>query len=1040
MIDLNKREEKILEYWIANNVDESVRSNNRNGKKFYFLDGPPYVTGNIASHHIWVVTTKDIVLRYKRYNKYNVHDRPGFDVHGLPIENKVERKLEVKSKNDIESKIGVEKFIQECKNYAQEQMEEATKMYKRYGYSANFNETYIPLKNSYMSKGWMIFKKLHEKNLIYADMQALAYCPQCGTVLSSQGPEIEYWDESDASIFVKFPVLKSSKLDLERNTFLVIWTTTPWTLPANMAIAANPKARYVVVESNGENYIISKERLNAFVEATNANVIIKKEFYGSELGGLQYSNPLENKIPVQSKFSKYHKVLLNEDLVSISEGTGLLHVAPGHGPEDYKLGKENNIPIFSPVDEHARYTDEAGAYKGLSVPSEANSVILHDLEEIGCLMFRGEIKHTYPHCWRCSTKLIFRATKQWFINVKKLKKKMLAENKKIKWHPEVAQKWQEDAIESSPDWCISRQRYWGTPIPIWVCDDCKSFDVIGSIEELVSRAGLVSAPEDIHKPHVDKIKIKCDRCGRMMNRINDVFDVWYDSGVSHTASLTEKEFDEIFPADWITESRDQIRGWFSMLLRTSVGAYGRRSFNEVNIGGMILDEIGREMHRHLGNSTNASDLLKIASADGYRLWNSRHPRWQELKLKKKELEESDGDILTLYNIAELVKEFASLSGYDLKKVRRPNISLLQTEDKFILSKLNSLINRVNESMRVYSVDNAVNEIRYFFVEDFSRFYLRYAKQKISYGTKGELKRTSGIAAYVLFNVLILISIVTPFSAESIFQDLFSNEEESIFLQNWPKAYNKAIDVELEKKIEMAREAISAILSSREKSGVTLRWPISKAILEVTDDQVYTEMQEMSQIIEGYTNAKKLEIIRVAGAKKEIRPLYAKLGPEFKSSAATVADALKSANPEELENEIKSSGEYLLRTQKGNFTIKPEHFTIIEKAEEGDRVSFKHGTAYINKELDRGLMDEALIRELTRQVQLMRKDAGMSRLDRMELGITAQQEVINALNSNLKSVKKIIRAKSIKKGPISDSISKNVDIAGTEATLYLKKEG
>jgi isoleucyl-tRNA synthetase len=1039
MINLNEREEKILDYWKTNSVDESVRLKNRNCKKFYFLDGPPYVTGNIASHHIWVVTIKDIVLRYKRYNHYNVHDRPGFDVHGLPIENKVERKLGIKSKNDIESKIGVEEFIRQCKNFAEEQMKEATKMYIRYGYSANFNETYIPLKNAYMSKGWMILKKLHKKNLIYSDMQALAFCPQCGTVLSSQGPEIEYSDETDASIFVKFPVLRSAKLQLGKNAFLVVWTTTPWTLPANMAIAANPKARYVVVESNGENYVIAKERLDAFVEATNLNVIIKNEFYGSELGGLQYSNPLENKIPMQNKFSKYHKVLLDENLVSISEGTGLLHVAPGHGPEDYKLGKENKIPIFSPVDEHAHYTEEAGAYKGLSIPSEANIVILRDLKDTGNLLFQGEVKHTYPHCWRCGSKLIFRATKQWFVNVKKLKKKMLIENKKIKWHPDVAQKWQEDAIESSPDWCISRQRYWGTPIPIWVCGGCNSFDVIGSIEELVARAGLAAAPEDIHKPHVDKIRIKCDSCGETMQRIPDVFDVWYDSGVSHTASLTDEEFNELFPADWITESRDQIRGWFSMLLRTSVGAYGRRSFNEVNIGGMILDEIGREMHRHLGNSTNASDLLNIASADGYRLWNSRHPRWQELRLKKKELEESDGDILTLYNIAELVKEFASLSSYDLKNVKRPNINRAQVEDRFILSKLNSLISRVNESMRVYSIDEAINEIRHFFVEDFSRFYLRYAKQNISYGTKSELKKTTGVAAYVLRNVLILISIVTPFSAEYIFQNLFSNNEKSIFLQEWPKSNKRFIDDELEKRIEIARGAISAILSSREKAGVTLRWPIAKATIEVTDDQIYTEIQEMSQLIEGYTNAKKLEIIKVSGVKKEIKPLYAKLGPVFKSMAGTVADALKSANPEDLEKGVAESGEYLLRTQSGNFTIKPEHFTIIEKAEEGERASFNHGIAYIDKKLDRGLMNEALVRELTRHVQLMRKEAGLSRLDKIDLGITAPQEIMNALNSDLKSVKRIIMARRINEGQIAESISKKVDIAGMEATLYLKKD-
>ncbi len=490
MLNLNEKEEQGLEYWKSSNFFQRIEELNKGNKKFYFLDGPPNAYG-LAVHHMWVYTIKDLMLKYKRYRGYYVHDRPGFDVHGLPIEIRVERQLGVKMKSEIETRIGVSNFIKACMDYVDGEIRESVVLLRRLGVFMDFDHVYVPYKRSYITRSWGMFKKMSDKGLLYKDLKPLAYCPHCETVLSAQGPEVEYQDESDKAIYVRYKVVPAkSKLKLEPNTYLVIWTTTPWTLPSNMSIAANAKAAYVIASDGTNNYIVAKDRLDDFSKRSEKSIVVKSEITGSELIGTYYTSPLEKKVPMQKSFAKYHRVIDGETFVTLSEGTGLLHVAPGHGPEDYTLAKKNKIAIFSPIDVHAKYTDDAGDYTGLDVPAKANEAVLKDLKESGDLLASESMMHSYPHCWRCHSKLIYRATDQWFINISKIRKKMLSENQKITWYPQFAQKWFADAIESSPDWCVSRQRYWSTPLPIWICESCKEREVLGSVDELVMRAGL----------------------------------------------------------------------------------------------------------------------------------------------------------------------------------------------------------------------------------------------------------------------------------------------------------------------------------------------------------------------------------------------------------------------------------------------------------------------------------------------------------------------------------------------------------------------
>jgi isoleucyl-tRNA synthetase len=1041
MFDLKRNEHEVLKYWADNNVYKAIKSRNLGRKKFYFLDGPPNAYG-LAVHHMWVYTIKDVMLKYQRYAGFDVHDRPGFDVHGLPIENRVERSLQVTSKMDIETKIGVAEFVKACRDYVDREIVGSIELLRRFGIFMDFDSVYLPYRSEYISKGWGIFKGMRDKGLLYRDLKPLAYCPRCETVLSAQGPEVEYADETDKSVFVRFRVQpsKSDKVRFEPDTYLVIWTTTPWTLPSNMAIAANPKATYVMVDVGPVHYVVAKERLDVFSQAIGKSVIVKMEFTGTELAGLKYSSPLEKEVPIQKSFNKYHKVLLSEKLVSLSEGTGLLHVAPGHGPEDYILAKQNRVAVFSPVDSHARYEKDAGKYHGLKVPEEANPAVLADLKGSEDLLFTGQITHSYPHCWRCHSKLIFRATEQWFINISKIKKKMLKENLKIQWYPQFAQKWFADAVESSPDWCISRQRYWASPVPIWICGSCKEMEVIGSVDELTARAGLPEKPKDLHKPHIDQITMECRKCKSAMHRVSDVFDVWYDSGVSHTASLTDEEFTRLFPADWITESQDQIRGWFTTLLRTSVAAHGKTPFKRVTIGGMMKDEFGEEVHRSKGNAVAPQDLLNAASVDGFRLWCSGRPRWQDLKLKLKELREADSDIITLYNVAELVNEFAELSGYDLKQAKKPGTGGLAMEDRWILSRLNSLIMSVSDNMAGYAMDKAVTEVRNFIIEDFSRFYLRFAKQRASEAKKPELKRIAAVSAYVLRSVLVMGSIVIPFSTESIYQRLFSTDKQSVFIQDWPKAVKRFTDKGLEADFDTLEAASTAILALREKNNIKLRSPVLSATIESSDDGAINSMEHVSMLIASYTNVKSVKVVKGAANRKEIRPLFQKLGPEFKQNAQVVAQELQKLDGAVVEGAILKDGHYQLHTVNGTFNVKAEHFTIVEKPASENRMPFRYGAVSIDASQTEELKEEQLLREVVRRVQMMRKDLGLKKTNRIALHVQTDKELEMILGKHMQELKSLVKASVFSTGhsPDKELHSKEWEIMGSKTTIQVKK--
>jgi len=846
MLDFKKIEEEVLKFWKENNIYERCRKKNAKGKKFYFLQGPPYTSGRLHIGHAWNNNMKDIAMRYFRMKGRNVWDRAGYDMHGLPTENAVQKKLNLNDKEAI-IKYGIEKFSKECYNFSYNNALQMNQDLQRMGIWMDFENAYMPIKNDFISGEWLLIKKACEQKRLYKGKKVMQWCGTCETSLAKH--ELEYETLKENSIFLKF------KIKNKDNEYLIIWTTTPWTIPFNLAVMVNPNIDYVMVEvktkEGKEKWYVAKALVNAFISGLlGFEFKVLQEFKGKDMLGIEYEHPFYPQLKdiydkLKKKSKNVHTVILSEKYVDTSAGSGLVHSAPGCGPEDFEVGKEYGIEAFNTLDEKG-VIQNLGEFSGL-VAKQDDKKFIDALKRTKSLIAETPVEHEYAHCWRCHNPVVFRTTEQWFMKTEDLVKKILDYNKDIRWVPKTVQNSYEAWISNLKDNGITRQRFWGTPVPIWECE-CGEVIVIGSEEELKGKA-IGKVPENLHKPWIDEVKLKCPKCKKEVKRIPDVLDVWIDSGTVSWNCLYYPQrkdyFKKFFPADLILEATEQARLWFSMLQICSTIMFNKSCYKGVFGHGMILDFQGMKMSKSLGNIISPYEVIDKYSSDILRYYICETAAGENINFNWEDVRQKQRNLLILLNTANYLIQLRT----DEKKAK------LGIEEKYLLSRLHSTIKKTTELFEDYRFDETITEIEKLFL-DISRVYIKITRDK----SNEEKEVVYSALKTVYIEMLKMFAAVCPLVTEYIWQQLRNAKlvsEESVHLCEWPKYDEKKIDKKLENEFEIAFKIIEAGLAERDKAKIGLKWPLAKATIEISEKQEIPK--EIQEIIARQLNVKKLEI-------------------------------------------------------------------------------------------------------------------------------------------------------------------------------------
>ena len=1005
-------EQKVSNLWKDKNIIKKNFDMNKGKKYFVFYDGPPTANGMPHVGHIETRVMKDIIPRYKVMKGYYVPRKAGWDTHGLPVELEIEKKLGISGKEQIEE-YGVEKFVKECKESVFKYVGEWEKMTNKVGFWLDMQNPYVTYHNDYIESVWWALKELWKKGLLYEGHKVMPYCPRCGTALSSHEVAQGYKDVKDLTCIAKFKILD------KENTYFLAWTTTPWTLPSNLALCVNKSYTYAEFKVNigseeepkFENYILAKDLAPSVLKEKEYELV--KEFKGEELLGTKYEQLMPFCEPDGKAF-----VVLHGDYVTLEDGTGIVHLAPAYGEDDSLVCKQNDIAFVNLVDKSGKFIDDVEPWKGRFV-RDCNEDICKWLAEQNKLFSKEKHLHSYPHCWRCDTPLLYYPKESWFVKMSALRNELVDNNNKVGWYPDTIRTGRFGKfLENVIDWGISRDRYWGTPLPVWKCD-CGHLECIGSIEELKEKA--VDCPEDIelHKPYIDKVHLKCPECGKEMTRFKEVIDCWFDSGSMPYAQLhypfeNKDEFEKRFPAGFISEAVDQTRGWFYTLTALGTALFGRTPFENCIVLGHVLDEKGQKMSKSKKNGVDPLVLLETVGADATRwhFYTAAAP-WLPKRLGIKSVQETQrGFLATLWNVYSFYVLYAEIDKFnplEYKDFVSENIM-----DKWIISKLNTLIKEVDEKIDKYDITSAAIQIGEF-TDSLSNWYVRRNRERF-WGTE---LTDDKIGAYVtLYEVLVKLIKVSapfvPFMTEEIYQNIVvnidKNAKESVHLCLWPEYDASKVDKKLEKEMDLAYLIVKLGRSARNSVNIKNRQPLSEMLISIKDLPEY-----YSDIVKDELNVKKVEL--GADMKEfvsfEIKPNLPVLGREYGKLIPKIKEKIAEFNQMELATKVQAGGTEYIEIEENQIELSSENLLVTMQGKDGFAFSGNGEIGVvIETEITPELREEGYLREILSKVQNMRKDSGFEVMDNINLYVSGNEMLEKVVKKYEDTIKHDTLAKNI----------------------------
>ncbi len=982
-------EEVTLKRWTEDRILDKVLEKGKNDPTYVFFEGPPTANGNPGIHHVISRTLKDWVCRYKTMSGYKVPRKAGWDTHGLPVELQVEKQLGLSDKKAIED-YGVEDFCQKCRDSVFSYEREWRKMTERMAYSVDLDDPYITLDNNYIETLWWILDKFNKEGLLYEGHKILPYCPRCGTGLASHEVAQGYKEIKSNTLVAKF------KKKGTENEYFLAWTTTPWTLPSNVALTVNAEVDYVKVQVEDEVYYLAKDLLDKHLGDKEYTVL--ETLKGKDLEYQEY----EQLMPFVNVEEKAFFVTCGE-YVTTTDGTGIVHSAPAFGEDDYNMGRKYSLPFVQPVDSEGKFTTTP--WKGKFVMEEGLDVeIIKWLAAENKLFSKIKVEHNYPHCWRCGTPLVYYANPGWYIEMTKLKDKLIENNNGVNWYPEfVGQGRFGNWLEELKDWAISRTRYWGTPLPVWKCEDCGCKTTVGSRQELAELAIEDVDPEtiELHRPYIDEVHLKCPDCGKPMTRVPEVIDCWFDSGAMpfaqwHYPFEHKEDFDQLFPADYICEGIDQTRGWFYSLLAVSTFVTGKAPYKNVLVTDLVLDKNGKKMSKSKGNTINPFEMFDKYGVDALR-WYLLYvsPPWTPIRFDEDGLKEIVSKFVgTLKNTYTFFTLYANTDGihpndFFVDYKDRPEL------DRWILSKFNNLKAEVEENLEIFEVNKTIRRMTEFLNDDLSNWYIRRSRRRF-WGTEltQDKKSVYNTTYEVLTEFCKLIAPFAPYLSEEMYRNLTG--EYSVHCADYPRANKDLIDLDLEKKMDLSRDLVTLGRAARENSKIKVRQPIAEVLIDGKFEELLGDLVEL---IKEELNVKKVHFVQDLGVYMNfnLKPNFKVLGPKLGKNVNEFGKVLRGLEAHELVAKLEAGESMTVEVAGADFEFTKEEVLVNIESKPGFNVAMENNLfAILDTTLTDDLVKEGLAREFISKVQQMRKASGFEVLDNINIYFNGDDEVAGAV--------------------------------------------